>query len=188
MKKQGMSLVWKLVIALSIAGLATVAILLYREPAVGPFEGNRLPSFSVMDASGQLVTSEEFRGRPLLINFWATWCEPCKDEMPEIQRFYQAGAGSFDVLAVTDDPLTIAQRFFTEYGLTLPFYIDVDRSMYEDMLIRFMPSTFFVDASGIIRSIFIGPLDEEKLLAHLRPIVSREDYARLRDIIESQSI
>lgn len=156
-----------IVIAVVVGGLVWWG----QSPEEGPFEGNRAPRFELMDRQGQMVHSAEFAGKPLFINFWATWCEPCRYEMPEIQAVYDEWGGAFEVIAVSDEPLPTIERYIDSYGYTFPVYVDADRSMHQDYLIRAMPTSVFVDARGIIRAVHLGQLTREQIEAYLARIV-----------------
>lgn len=153
--------------------VAVVAVVLWlgQSPDEGPFEGNRAPAFELMDRRGEPVASTAFAGKPLFINFWATWCEPCRYEMPEIQALYEEWDGAFEVLAVSDEPLPTVERYFNEFGYTFPYYIDADRSMNQAYLIRALPTSLFVDSRGIIRAVHLGQLTREQMEIYLARIV-----------------
>lgn len=165
---------WKIALLVGVALVGAFALWQFQLPEEGPFAGNRLPDFSLMNQEGTLTTRADLAGRPLLINFWATWCEPCREEMPVIEALYRESAGAFEVVAVTDEPLTMAQRFFDELELTLPLFIDVDRSVHETFLVHYMPTSFFVNPNGVIESIWIGQIDRDRLISHLNGIVPKE--------------
>lgn len=156
---------------LVVAAVAAAIFWFGKSPEEGAFPGNRMPSFAVMDLQGQLVTADAFGGKPLFINFWATWCEPCRYEMPEIQELYDQAGGAFEVVAVSDEPLPTVQRYLDAYGYTFPVFLDVDRSMNQDFLVRALPTSVFVDARGIIREVHVGQLTREQMEAYLARIV-----------------
>jgi len=156
---------------LLVAAVAAVILWFGHRPEEGPFEGNRAPQFSVMDLSGELVASSQFSGKPLFINFWATWCEPCRYEMPEIQALYDEAGGAFEVIAVSDEPLPTVRRYLDAFGYTFPVFLDVDRSMNQDFLIRALPTSVFVDSKGIIRAVHLGQLTREQMEQYLARIV-----------------
>lgn len=161
-------LVVPLLLLIAVAG---VVLWLGQSPDEGPFEGNRAPKFELMDRRGEPVSSAEFAGKPLFINFWATWCEPCRYEMPEIQALYDEWNGAFEVLAVSDEPLPTVERYFSTYGYTFPYYVDADRSMNQDYFIRALPTSVFVDSRGIIRAVHLGQLNREQMEIYLARIV-----------------
>lgn len=156
---------------LVIAAVAAVLFWFGKSPEEGPFEGNRAPAFALMDLAGELVESTAFAGQPLFINFWATWCEPCRYEMPEIQALYDEAGGAFEVIAVSDEPLPTVQRYLDQFGYTFPVMLDVDRSMYEDYAVFALPTSVFIDARGVIRAVHLGQLTREQMETYLARIV-----------------
>jgi thiol-disulfide isomerase/thioredoxin len=111
------------------------------------------------------VQLSELRGQPVMINLWASWCPPCRAEMPAIEKVYQAYKDrGLVVLAVNttfQDNEADAAAFVREFGLTFLIPLDRDGSVSKRYQLRGLPSTFFVDRNGIIRSVVIGgPMSE----------------------------
>jgi thiol-disulfide isomerase/thioredoxin len=108
----------------------------------------------------------DLRGQVVLINFWATWCGPCKLEMPAIQARYNDGG--FAVLAVDfDEPADRVQAFVNDLDLSFSILLDPGGVVQELYRVRGYPTTFFVDADGIIRVLHIGEMSEEILDQYL---------------------
>jgi cytochrome c biogenesis protein CcmG, thiol:disulfide interchange protein DsbE len=133
-----------------------------------PRQGFQAPDFTLENADGQTITLSQLRGRPVLINMWASWCTPCRAEMPAMQRIYQDYAGEgFEILAVNttfqDDPAR-ALAFAQELKLTFPILWDLDGSVSNLYQVRGMPTSFFVDGSGVIQEVIIGGPMAEALL------------------------
>ncbi len=138
-----------------------------------PRTGFPAPDFTLATVDGQTVTLSELRGRPILINFWATWCPPCRAELPAIQATYERYADrGLVVLAVdmAEPPATVA-AFAQELGLSFLIPLDQDGSVAEQYRVRAIPTSFFVDREGIVRSIFIGPMNEPIIEDRLRPLM-----------------
>ena len=127
----------------------------------GPEIGNLAPDFQLNNLDGQLVSLSDFRGKPVLVNFWATWCPPCRAEMPLIQNTFTdkkwAGEGLV-VLAIDigESPPTV-REFVKNYGLTFPVLLDIARDVSLEYYVRGIPTTFFIDREGIIQDMRIGP-------------------------------
>lgn len=136
--------------------------------AVSPQTGFAAPDFTLATLQGETVTLSELRGSPILLNVWASWCEPCKAEMPAIQRVSQEyQPAGLVVLAlnstIQDNPASVS-AFLEEYGLTFPVPLDSDGSITRAYRVQALPTTFFVDARGIIREVVIGgPMSEASL-------------------------
>ena len=118
-------------VILALAMVAGAVWLFTREPLpVAPIEaGLPAPGFSLPDLAGQEVSLAGLRGRVVLVNFWATWCKPCEDEMPAMERLYRALEDeSFEMLAVSvDDPSDPVGPFRDRMGLSFPILLDPEK-------------------------------------------------------------
>jgi cytochrome c biogenesis protein CcmG, thiol:disulfide interchange protein DsbE len=154
-----------LVAAWGIPGLASRAPAAAASQAAAPLEGAPAPDFSLSTVTGESMGIGDFRGRPVLINFWATWCEPCRLEMPAIQERYERFAPEgLQVLAVDyDEPVDDVAAFGKELGLSFPLLLDPSAEVQNLYQVRGYPSSYFVDRQGIIRAIQIGVMTEGQL-------------------------
>jgi thiol-disulfide isomerase/thioredoxin len=127
------------------------------------------PNFALNSLEATAITLEKLRGTPILINFWATWCEPCRIEMPILQAFYESHRSTgLRVLAVNiGESPDIIRTWVDELGLTFDIVLDPQQSLMALYQVRGQPSTYFVSSSGIITSIFYGPVSAEQLQAVL---------------------
>ena len=139
---------------------------------VAPRQGALAPDFSLFNLEGEQITLSDLRGRPVMINLWATWCAPCRIEMPHIQDRFERYAGEgFLVLAVDfDEPADIVADFRDELGLTFDILLDPGAKVQELYRNRNYPSTFFVDADGVIQVQHIGLMTESQLDENLAAI------------------
>jgi cytochrome c biogenesis protein CcmG, thiol:disulfide interchange protein DsbE len=141
-----------------------------------PRQGFLAPDFSLQTASGEMVRLADLRGRPVLVNLWASWCSPCRAEMPAMQRVYEEYAGQgFEILAVNttyqDDP-NRALAFAQELGLTFPILFDLDGQMSDIYQLRGMPTSFFIDQQGMIREVIVGgPMAEALLRVRIENLI-----------------
>jgi peroxiredoxin len=136
----------------------------------GPLrQGSVAPDFTLPDLEGQRVSLSEWRGRPVLINFWATWCGPCELEMPTIQAAYEAHQDDgLVVLAVAvDDTEGNVKRFFQKRDLTIRPLMD-DGSASRAYQVFGLPTSFLVQEDGKIAAVHAGLLTERKLEEYLR--------------------
>jgi len=163
-----------LVIALCLA-IGAVAIALqvdlgFRSPSTSPgpsvtvVGGSPLlnrpaPDFTLSDLDGQPVSLSDYRGRPLLLNFWASWCEPCKVEFPLFQaaREQHADAGLEILGIIHDDSADAAAAFVEKEGSEWPALLDADDAVWTAYAGLGLPTTFFIDREGVIRAISFGP-------------------------------
>ena len=112
------------------------------------------------------------RGKPTVINFWASWCPPCIEEMPALQSVYAKHRQEINFLAVNsrEDKNTV-HLFASVHGLTFPILLDTDGQVNEMYQVRGIPATFIVDANGVIVNRHVGSLDEATLEAYLEPLL-----------------
>lgn len=148
------------VLGLSI--LAWIGYLFYRaqrQPFVDA--GIRAPDFELETLKGERIRLSSLRGKVVLVNFWATWCAPCRDEMPALERLYQAfrGENSFELLAVSVDRTGMeeVEAFVREAGVTFPVLIDSLLRVSDDYQIVRLPETFLIDTEGVVVKRYKGP-------------------------------
>jgi cytochrome c biogenesis protein CcmG, thiol:disulfide interchange protein DsbE len=129
-------------------------------------EGERLPALELpcLGTGASVVDLAEPTGRPTLVNLWATWCGPCRKEMPVLQDAYEAHAGEVLFLGVDtlDDPRR-AVAFLREVGATYPQVVDGDGQIMDGLRIRGLPVTVMLDASGTIVDRHVGALDRDRV-------------------------
>ena len=132
------------------------------------------PLFELEKLTGGRLTLSEFRGRPIVINFWASWCKPCRTEMPDLIRAWRANMGALEVLAVnlTDqENRADVTRFVDELAVPFPVLLDVRGKVRELYSLVLLPTTVFVDSGGIVRIVHSGPLTADALEGGLRTII-----------------
>ena len=131
-------------------------------------EGETAPDFTLIDLEGQPVSLSDWQGRPVLINFWATWCGPCEVEMPAVQAAYEAHQeDGLVVLAVAvEDTAENVERFFAKHDLTFQPLMD-DGVVSRAYRVPGLPTSFFVNADGQITAVHIGMLNESKIEEYL---------------------
>ena len=135
--------------------------------AQGPEIGKLAPDFELSSLDGKVVSLSDFRGKPVFLNFWATWCGPCRFEMPFIQKMYEGLSNEgLVVLAVNvqENPATV-KEFVESFGLTFPVLLDTNSEVRLAYNIRGIPTTFFIDKNGIIQDIKIGAFASEVEIA-----------------------
>ena len=126
--------------------------------------GNAAPDFSLSSASDTLITLSSFRGKIVMVNFWASWCGPCKAEMPAVQQVSAKYAGDLIVLGVNDeDTLGTIRDFAQQFELTFPLLLDSTGDVSVQYKIRAYPTTFFVDREGVIFHIAVGSMEQSTI-------------------------
>ena len=120
--------------------------------------GKPAPDFSLVDRGGKTWTLSELKGQVVFINFWATWCPPCREEMPSMQRLYtMLPKDKFKMLAILNkDVPTLADTFAAKLGLTMPILDDQKNKVGPKYGLTGLPETFIVDKQGVLREKFIG--------------------------------
>lgn len=126
------------------------------------------PDFALQDTSGQVIRLSDLRGRPVLVNIWASWCGPCRAEMPAMQRLYKDYHDrGFEILAVnstSEDSPEKAIAFANDLGLTFPILFDFQGEVARLYKAQALPSSFFIDPQGIIQEVVVGGPMAESLL------------------------
>jgi len=127
----------------------------------GPQIGSTAPDFTLKDLNGNTVKLSDFRGKPVYLNFWASWCPPCKAEIPEIQKFYQQNKDNVSVLAVNitfNDKVPDVVNLLKASKAKFPVLLDTNAqaSVADSYQVYGIPASFFIDKNGIIRETHVG--------------------------------
>lgn len=142
-------------------------------PQTKPEIGFSAPDFTLKSLDGKTVKLSDFKGKPVYINFWASWCPPCKKEIPEIQKFYTQNKGQVVVLAINitfDDKLADVQNILKKNNATFPVLLDEsqDNAVADLYQVYGIPASFFIDKDGIIRDHHIGGMTFDMLQASIQ--------------------
>ena len=171
-----------LAIAAAVAGI--VAVQMFREinaaptaPSIGgeysslnlgstgegaPKLGEPAPGFQLLDPAGEMIRLEDFRGRPVLINFWATWCVPCRKETPDLVTLQAEWGETVQILGVNYyESAGVARDFVSSFAVNYPTPLDSYGEVTGSYKLRGLPETFFLDEQGTIRDHRIGQLDPD---------------------------
>ena len=164
-----------LILAVLLIVLVAVAVPVYRRLAAeyGPEEqqgagGGSAPDFTVEDAEGNEVRLSDFSGKPVVVNFWATWCGPCRSEMPAFEQLYQEYGDEIQFLMVnmTDgsrETVSGVQEFLEETGYSFPVFYDVSSEAAYAYSAYSIPQTVYITADGTIAGSHRGALQQETL-------------------------
>jgi peroxiredoxin len=129
-----------------------------------PSIGSLAPDFELADLSGKFVRLSDLQGKPVLINFWATWCAPCRTEMPAFQRAYDQYGQEFEILAVNfAEPEEAVQAFVDELEITFPVLLDPQAEVQGLYRVRGYPTTVLIDQTGVVQIYHVGYLSETQL-------------------------
>jgi peroxiredoxin len=136
------------------------------EKKFGIQKGNEAPDFDLATINGEQTKLSNYRGKKVILNFWASWCPPCKAEMPNIEKFYKENKDQ-DVIVLAVNLTTAeknkndVQQFIKDQGLTFPVLLDEQGkvgNMYQTFTI---PTSYIINTKGIVQQKFVGPMSEE---------------------------
>lgn len=137
--------------------------------ASAPAVGMQAPDFQLLTRSGDELQLSNYQGRAIILNFWASWCPPCRSEMPAMQRVYNKyqdqGLIVIAVNATNSDSINRANEFADANSLKFPIVYDLDGAVNADYRVSSLPTTFFITPSGVIDEIVIGGPMSEALLS-----------------------
>ena len=148
-------------------------------PAQGegePSVGFTAPDFSLKTLDGGTLSLSELRGKNVMLNYWASWCIPCMEELPILEKIYQDYQGKdvviLSVNGIQQDDLSTVSETVGSLGLTYPVVLDEGESLWNDYLVRFLPTSFFIDDQGVIRDIQLGSVSEADLRLKIDRLIS----------------
>ena len=131
--------------------------------------GQTAPDFTLMTLDGKEAKLSDYRGKKVILNFWATWCPPCKAEIPHMEKYYKKSAkdDNVEILAVnlkkSDKDEDYIKNFVKSYDMTYPVLLDTDGEQQEQYRIVTIPTTYFIDTKGKIQTTITGPMDQKKM-------------------------
>jgi peroxiredoxin len=137
--------------------------------------GRAAPDFLLQTPDSGELRLSDLRGTPIVVNFWASWCSPCREEMPRIVAAHDRAQGGFTVVAINlQENDGIVQEFADDYGMTFPIAIDRTGEVGDTWRIggpvEGIPSSYFIDAKGVVRGRVFGPMSDDVLNENLRTI------------------
>ncbi|MBV7506512.1 redoxin domain-containing protein [Bacillus sp. sid0103] len=121
--------------------------------------GAKAPDFELKTLTGEKIKLSNLKGKKVMLNFWATWCPPCKAEMPAMEKFSKQKQKDIVILAVNIDPQLDVQGFVDENKITFPILLDADDQVNETYQVLSIPTTYFIDSKGIIQNKYTGSMD-----------------------------
>ncbi len=164
-----------LILGLGLIWIAINADLNYRSTSgqiPAPRQGFLAPDFTLKTVQGEVVSLRELRGQVVVLNFWASWCLPCRAEMPILQRiaeeYASQGVVVLGVNSTAQDIPGDVTAFLERHGITFPIVLDLEGKVTRLYEIHSFPTTFFVGPDGVIRAVTIGgPISEVALRAQI---------------------
>ncbi|NUQ38018.1 MAG: redoxin domain-containing protein [Caldilineales bacterium] len=152
--------------ALALVGIGLLAVFYYgilNPPSRRASEG-LAPDFQITTYDGEAMALSDFRGTPVVLNFWASWCVPCRDEQPLLQAYWQRYQGEVVFLGLNYlDQRPNALAYLAEFGVTYPNGPDMGSRIYSAYRVQGVPETFFIDAAGQVQGVHVGPMTARDL-------------------------
>ena len=141
----------------------------------GTAAGQEAPDFGLPGLQGNTVRLSDFRGQVVLLNFWATWCSPCRTEVPILVAAYERYRGrGFTVLGVDlGEPRERVQSFVNQYRITFPVVLDEDGRVGRVYPVRAIPVSLILDREGAVRKVWVGAMSEEAIEQVVEPLLGR---------------
>lgn len=135
--------------------------------------GNKVPDFTLKTLEGQQVSLKDYRGKKVILNFWATWCPPCRKEMPDMQKVYsQSSEENVEILAVnlryTEKNTDSVTAFVDEHHVSFPVLLDTKGSISKEFQAVSLPTSYLIDSKGTVQKKIIGPLSQRLMKAFVK--------------------
>ncbi|MCG3210822.1 MAG: Thiol-disulfide oxidoreductase ResA [Anaerolineae bacterium] len=162
---------------LAAGGYAAVALapVAANELAAQEAVGSAAPDFVLDSLAGEPASLAQFKGKPTIINFWATWCPPCKEELPALERAYRQNQAQVNFVAISvKEETDIVRGYVQAESLGLPVALDTSGAVADRFQVRGLPTTVFLDADGVIVGRHLGGLTDESLAGYLASLLARE--------------
>ena len=166
--------------AVVMTGVTCVVVVVLSSLAGGqsdqpPVSGDRshgnAPDFTLTDLDGHPVSLSQFRGQPVVVNFWATWCPPCRAEVPHFRQAYEQEQGKVVFLSIAvDEPASAVRRFAEENEMPFTILLDDDGKVASEYRVSGIPVTFFINRDGEIMVRYVGQMSSHAIEEGLRRI------------------
>ena len=170
-----------LLIGTGLVSIGIMFILLLNKPAASTQDFSAVPvkvdfaapELTLKDLSGKSVSLKDYLGSVVLVNLWATWCPPCREEMPTLQSFYEKyKADGFVLIAINQEETgNVVEPFVKEFGLTFPVWLDIDYQAQREFNTMNLPSSYVIDRNGRVRLMWIGGISKKNLEKYVPDLI-----------------
>jgi peroxiredoxin len=147
------------------------------DDTAAPVAGSPAPPLALPTLNGETVRLDDLQGNVVLVNFWASWCEPCTREMPRFQQWHvQYGDDGLVVLGVDtlyQDQRAAVEEFLRERQITYPIVLDEDHATSRQWMIQQLPRSYVIDREGMVRALHIGEFREQDFEQHVLPLLQQ---------------
>ena len=134
--------------------------------------GDLAPDFELMTIDGEAVNLSDYRGQRVFVNFWATWCPPCRAEMPDMQQLYEEQDVPVEILAINLTPTEQNEEnivdFVADFGLTFPILMDINSEVAEGYKVKAYPTSYMIDSEGRISFIAPGAMNHDLMVREVK--------------------
>ncbi len=167
--RRTLSLVFVLVVVLALIGMLVYGAATKSSATALSLNGKPAPDFTINTFDGGTFTLSQFIGRPVVVNIWASWCPPCREEAPTLEKIYSEYRDRGVVFVGVDvqDAENDARAFIKEFGITYPNGPDADNTISVRYGLTGLPESTFVNKQGIVVDKFIGAISEKQLRSYL---------------------
>jgi peroxiredoxin len=162
----GMKKIIGSLLLLLLIGVAFYQVLNQPDTPVKADEGKEAVDFTLKDPDGKEITLSDYKGKKVLLNFWATWCNPCKKEMPDMEKIHQSHPDVV-VLAVNIDSDQDIKGFMSDLKLTFRTGLDVDGEVNKKYKVVSIPTSFFINEEGVINKKVVGVMEYKQMEEHI---------------------
>lgn len=164
-----------LVSGIAVVGLLLVAVFylgVLNPPTKRP-ESGMAPTFELTTYDGEPIRLTDYRGKPVIVNFWASWCESCRDEQPILEAAWRKYQDRIVVLGIAYlDQEKNARAYMEEFGVTYPYGPDMGSRIYTAYHVQGVPETFFIDAEGKLHGFHVGPISASQLEQRIQELLA----------------
>ncbi|WP_419151463.1 TlpA family protein disulfide reductase [Aeribacillus alveayuensis] len=157
-----------IIFLLILAGVAIWQTIASKDVKVGLEKGDKAPDFELLTLNGETKKISDFQGKKVILNFWATWCPPCKEEMPEMQKLYEDYSDEIEIVAVnftaSESNQEKVKQFIENNGFTFPILLDPKNKANSGYEVLTYPTTYFLNEDGIIQDKVVGQMTKQYLM------------------------